>query len=90
MCGKKKNARQLVQKEIGDMKDEIKNIEMGSSSTVCSEANTGVWLGSGTFVDLPSMAARWADPWVPRKLEFKGGIRILRRNSRRSSKNTPG
>ena len=32
------NARQLVQKEPAIMKDEIKNLEMGSGSTVCSEA----------------------------------------------------
>ena len=42
------NARQLVQSEIDDMTGEIKNLKMGSGSTVCSEASTGVGLGSGT------------------------------------------
>ena len=33
------NARQLVQHEIAVMKEEIKHLKMGSSSTVCSEAS---------------------------------------------------
>ena len=33
------NARQLVQHELALMKEEIKNLKMGSSSTVCSEAS---------------------------------------------------
>ena len=30
------------------MKDEIKNVKMGSGSTVCSEASAGLGLGPGT------------------------------------------
>ena len=33
------NARQLVQHEIDLRKEEIKNLKMGSTSTVCSEAS---------------------------------------------------
>ena len=43
------NARQLVQKELAFMRDEIKNLKMGSGSTVCSEASTGVRLGVWNF-----------------------------------------
>ena len=44
------NARQFVQKELPVMKDELNNLKMSSASTVCSEASTGVGLGSGTFI----------------------------------------
>ena len=47
------NARQLVQKVPAVMKDEIKNLQMDSESTVCSEASTGVGLGSGTCARPP-------------------------------------
>ena len=47
------NARQLVQKEPAVMKDEIKHLKMGSDSTVCIEASTGVGLGSGTVARPP-------------------------------------
>ena len=40
------NARQLVQQDLAVMKEENKNLEMGSGSTVCSEASTGVGLGA--------------------------------------------
>ena len=43
------NARQLVQKELAFMKNEIKDLKMGSGSTVCSEASTGVRLGVWNF-----------------------------------------
>ena len=48
--------------------------QMGSSSTVCSEASTGVGLGSGTLARPPPLSTRWDDPWVPRKLELQGWI----------------
>ena len=41
------NARKLVQNELAVTK--FKSLKMGSGSTVCSEASTGVELGSGTF-----------------------------------------
>ena len=66
------SARQLVQKEIADMKEEIKNTWMGSSSAVKNEASTGAGLGSGTSGRPPPLSTRWRDPWVPRKLEFNG------------------
>ena len=37
-CKNGENARQPVQKELAVMKDEFKNLKMGSGSTVCSEA----------------------------------------------------
>ena len=43
------NATKLVQNELAVMNDELKNLKMGSGSTVCSEASTGVVLGSGNF-----------------------------------------
>ena len=47
------NARQLVQKEISDTNEEIKNIKIGSGSTARSEFSTGAFLGSGTFARPP-------------------------------------
>ena len=71
---KEENARQLVQKELMVMKDEIKNLMMGSGSTVCSEASTGMGLGSGTFARPPPLSPRWNDTFIPRKMEFKGWV----------------
>ena len=43
-------ARKLVQNDLAVRKEEIRKPKMGSGSTVCSEASTGVGLGaSGTF-----------------------------------------
>ena len=59
------NARQLVQSEIAqgiqerrecEMKEEIKNLKMGTGSRVCSEASTGVGLGSRTFARRPLLS----------------------------------
>ena len=48
---------------------------MGSGSTpVCSEATTGVGLGSGTFTRPPPLTFRWNENFVPRKMEFKGWV----------------
>ena len=66
------NTRKLVQKEMAVMKEEVKTFTMGSNCTASSEASTRVGLGSGTFARPPPLATRWADPWAPRKLEFKG------------------
>ena len=70
----KKNARQLVQKELAVMKDEIKNLKMGSGSIVCSEASAGMGLGSGTFARPPPLTSRWNELFIPRKMEFKGWV----------------
>ena len=56
------------------MKDEIKDLQMGRSSTVCSEASTGVRLGSGTFARPPPLSSRWTETFIPRKMEFKGWV----------------
>ena len=48
------NARKLLQNELAVMKDEIKNLKMGSGSTLSSEASTRVGLGSGTFAGPPA------------------------------------
>ena len=53
------------------MKEDIKNIKMGNSSTGSGEGSTRVWLGPGTFPRPPHLSTRWSDPWVPRILEFK-------------------
>ena len=39
-------ARLLVPKNLAVMSKEIKNLKLGSGSTVCSEASTGVGLGA--------------------------------------------
>ena len=48
------NARKLVQNELAVMKDELKDLKMGSFSAVCSEASTRVGLGSGIFAGHPA------------------------------------
>ena len=65
---------QLVQNELAVMKGELKNLKMGSGSTVCSEASTGVGLGSGTFVRAPSLTSRWKEIFGPRRMEFKSCV----------------
>ena len=54
------------------MKEEIKNLKMGTGSRVCSEASTGVGLGSGTFARRPLLSSWWTETWIPRKMELKG------------------
>ena len=50
------NAKQMVHKDLAVLKEEMKNLKMGSGSTVCSEASTGVGLGaSGTFARPPAL-----------------------------------
>ena len=68
------NARQPVQNEIAAMKEEIKNLNVGSGSTVCSDADAWVALGSGTFARPPPPSTRWTEMWFPRQMEFKGLI----------------
>ena len=41
----KKNARHMVQKDLEMLKEEMKNMKMSSTSTVCSEGSTGLGLG---------------------------------------------
>ena len=68
------NARQLVQKELAVMKDEIKNLKVGSGSTVWSEASTRARLGSGTYAQPPPLSSRWTETWIPRRIELKGWV----------------
>ena len=68
------NARQLVQKELADMKDESKNLQMGSDSTVCSEASIGAGLEFGTFARPPPLTSRWNEIFIPRKMEIKSWV----------------
>ena len=49
------------------MKEEIKNLKMGSCSTDGSEASTGVGLGSGTFAQPPPLSSRWTGTWISKE-----------------------
>ena len=64
--------RRNVQDELASMKEDIQTMKVGSNCTVSRAASTGIGLGSGTHARQPLLASRWADSWVPRKLEFKG------------------
>ena len=63
------------QEELAVMKDELKNIKMGSGSTVCSEDSTdsGWGLGSGTFARPRSFSSR-NEVFIPRKTELTGWV----------------
>ena len=66
--------KQMVRKDLGVMK-EMKNLKMGSRSTVCSEASTGESLGSsGTFARPPALASQYSEIFIPKKMEFKGWV----------------
>ena len=56
---KKERARKLIQYDVAVMKEEIKNLKMGSSSTVCGEASIGVGFGSDTSARPPLLASRY-------------------------------
>ena len=51
------------------MEEEIKNLKMGSGSTVCSEASTGV-----NIARPPALASRYNEISMSRKMELKGCI----------------
>ena len=61
----------FVQKEVAVMKDEIKNLQMGSGSTVGCETSAIVGPGSGTFARPQTPSSRWNDTFIPRKMKFK-------------------
>ena len=65
------------------MKEEIRQIQLGSGSTVCSEASTAVGKGAScTFVrPPPGIAARLNDFFIPRKMEFKRWVTDYKRCS---------
>ena len=64
------------------MKEEIKNLKFGTGSRVCSEASTGVGLGSGTFARRPLLSSWRTETWIPRKMEtHRGGSQISQRGT---------
>ena len=63
------NARQMVRKDLEVLKEKMKNLKMGSGSTVWSEASTGVGLeASGTFARAPppALSSRYNEIFTPR------------------------
>ena len=69
-------------KNLAALKEEMKNLKMGSGSTVCSEASTGVGLGaSGTLARPPALTSRNNEISIPRKMELKGWITDYKRCS---------
>ena len=58
------------------IKENIRPIELGSGSTVCSDASKAVGKGpSGTFARPPlGIGNRLNDWFIPRKMEFKGWV----------------
>ena len=77
---KRRNARQLVQKELAIMKYEISTLRIRSGSTVCIEASTGVGLGSGTFARPPPLSSRWnGTPHSKKRWNSKLGSQITPR-----------
>ena len=70
----RRKCKAVGSKELAVMNDEIKNLKMGSGSTVCSEASARVGLGSGTFARPPPLTSRWNEIFVPRRMEFKGWV----------------
>ena len=57
----RRECQTAFQQELAVVKDEPKNVKMGSGRTVCSEASTGIGLGSGTFAPPPSLTSRWSE-----------------------------
>ena len=63
------------------MKEEIKNVKMGSGSPVSSEASTGVGLGSGTKLDRHPWLRCGPIPGSRGSSSSRSGIQILRRET---------
>ena len=52
----------MVQKDLEVLKEEMKNLKIRSGSTVCSEASTGVGLGSfSTFARASASASQYSE-----------------------------
>ena len=66
------NERIQVQADLAFVRDDINTIKVCSHCTVSDAASTVVGLEFGTHARPPPLSPRWADNWVPRKLEFKG------------------
>ena len=82
------SVRKLVQNDLAAMKEEVRQVKLGSGSTVCGEASTAVCTGaSGTFAKPPpGTAARYHETFVPRKMEFTGWITDFTRSSFQGTK----
>ena len=52
--------------------EEIKNLKMGSSSAVCSEASTRIGLGSGTFAGAQPLSSKWTEDVDSKKTGIQG------------------
>ena len=63
------------------MEEEIKNLKTSSGSTVCSESSDGVGLGGSSTFARPSLASRYHEMCIRRKMEFKGWITNCTRSS---------
>ena len=77
------NARKLVRNEVAIMKDELNIFTMGSGSTVCSEASTGV---AWDLVPLPALRPHLLERDLRSK---KDGVQRLghRLHKKQNSKN---
>ena len=69
-------ARKQVQYDLFEVKEQIRQLQHKSGSTVCSEASTTIGSGGfGTFSRPPaSIAARYQNHYCQRRMEFKGWI----------------
>ena len=72
------HAQQMVQNDLLAIKDEIRQLVLGScsGSTVGSNDSTAVGRGpSGTFARPPEgVASKLSDVFMPRRMEFKGWV----------------
>ena len=67
--------QQMAKRDLDALKQDMKSLHMGSWSTACSEASTGVGLGgSGTFARPTALASRFSQIFIPRKVEFIGWV----------------
>ena len=65
----------MAKKDLDALKEEMKSPQMGSRSTVCSEASSGVGLGgSGTLARPPALASQYSKIFIPREMEFTGWV----------------
>ena len=72
--------KEMVKKDLDALKEEMKCHLVGSGSTFCSEASTGVGLGGpGTFAGLRAFASWFNEICIPGKMEFKEIGHILQK-----------
>ena len=64
VLGWMKDSRQMVQDDLVTMKEDVRQIKLGSSSTVCSDASTAEGKGpSGTFTRPPPGIGNRSNEW---------------------------